>query len=70
MGDDADPDWSKDINQYIRCCTDHDDEELTLVCTKCNVPACSWCFLDGAHVGRRARKPRVTRYLLPPTHTH
>ena len=27
MGDDADPDWSKDINQYIRCCTDHDDED-------------------------------------------
>lgn len=55
----ADPDWSDEAGGFIRCCADHDDGELTLVCTQCNEPACSWCFLDGKHIDHPRQNLRL-----------
>ena len=47
-------DWDEEEQEYIRCCPDHDDEILSLVSLKTNTPVCSWCLIDGEHIGEES----------------
>jgi hypothetical protein len=46
--------WDEEEQDYCRMCPDHADEMLTLVSMVSHTPVCSWCLLDGNHVGEPA----------------